>query len=150
MIEDREDLLQHYRQTREELLSAIEGLSDALLTEPSLDGWSVKHHLAHIAVWDDIRASEVVRVSAGHASAWRMTPEQDDAYNALTHDLRLSLSLDHVRWELETSRQRLLAAISSATARGLDGSLYGEAALRSPHEAVHTGWIKHWREENGA
>lgn len=149
MSEDREGLLQHYRQTREELLSAIEGLSDTLLTEPSLDGWSVKDHLAHIALWDDIRASEVVRISTGHESAWRMTNEQDGAYNALADDLRLSLSLNQVRWELETSRQRLLTAISSGTARGLDGSLYGEAGLRSLHEAVHTRWIKRWREEKG-
>jgi uncharacterized damage-inducible protein DinB len=136
--EDKEGLLQHYRQARDELLSAIEGLSDTLLTEQSLDGWSVKDHLAHIALWDDIRASEVVRISSGQESAWRMTNEQDGAYNALAHDLRLTLSLNQVRWELETSRQRLLTAISSGTARGLDGSLYGEAGLRSLHEAAHT------------
>jgi uncharacterized damage-inducible protein DinB len=149
MSEDKEGLLRHYRQVREELLSAIEGLRDTLFTEPSLDGWSVKDHIAHIALWDDIRASEVVRISAGHESVWRMTNEQDEAYNTLAYDLRLSLSSDQVRWEMETSRQRLLAAISSGTARGLDGSLYGEAGLRSLHEAVHTRWIKRWREEKG-
>lgn len=149
MTEDKEDLLQHYRRTREELLSAIEGLSDAQLTESSLDGWSVKDHLAHIAVWDDVRASEVIRISAGHESAWRMTGEQDESYNAVAHAMRLRLSPDQVRWELETSRQRLLDAIASATARGLDGSLYGEAGLRSLHEAVHTPWIKRWRQESG-
>ena len=149
MGEDRDALLQHYRQMREELLSAIEGLTDELMTEPSLDGWSVKDHLAHLALWDDIRASEVVRVSAGHASAWRMTAEQDEALNALAHHLRVGLSLDQVRWELATSRQRLLDAISSATALGLDASLYGEAGLRSSHEALHTGWIKRWRSEKG-
>ncbi len=149
MTEDKEGLLQHYLQTREELLSSIEGVRDTLLTEPSLDGWSVKDHLAHVALWDDIRAGEVVRISTGHESAWRMTNEQDEAYNALAHDLRLSLSLNQVRWELETSRQRLLTAISSGTARGLDGSLYGEAGLRSLHEAVHTRWIKRWRGEKG-
>ncbi len=149
MAEDRDALLEHYRQMREELLSAIHGLSDELMTEPSLDGWSVKHHLAHLALWDDIRASEVVRISAGHDSAWRMTGEQDAAYNALGHALRLPLSLDQVRWELATSRQRLLDAISSATPRGLDASLYGEAGLRSVHEAAHAGWIRRWREERG-
>ena len=66
---DRNALLQHYQQLREELLSAIDGLSDELITEPSLDGWSVKDHLIHAALWDDLRASEVVRISAGHASA---------------------------------------------------------------------------------
>ena len=149
MAEDREGLLRQYGRMREELLSAIDGLSQVLMTEPSLDEWSVKDHLAHIAVWDEIRASEVLRISAGHDSAWRMTGDQDEAYNALAYDLRRTLSLEQARWELETSRQRLLDAISSATARGLDASLYGEAGLRSQHEAQHTGWIKRWRGEKG-
>src|SRR5258705_9234683 len=83
MAEDKDALLQHYRQMREELLSAVHGLSDELMTELSLDGWSVKDHLAHIAFWDDVRASEVVRISAGHDSAWRLTGEQEEAYNAV-------------------------------------------------------------------
>ena len=149
MAEDREALLQHYRQMREELLAVIEGLSDELMTEASLDGWSVKDHLTHLALWDDIRASEVQRISAGQESAWRMTGAQDESYNALAHDLRLGLSPGQAKWELTTSRQRLLDAISSASARGLDASLYGEAGLRSGHEAEHTGWIKRWRGEKG-
>jgi uncharacterized damage-inducible protein DinB len=149
MAEDTDALLRHYRQMREELHAAIDGLRDELMLEPSLDGWSVKDHLAHLALWDDIRASEVVRISAGHDSAWRMTGEQEAAYNALGHSLRLALSLDQVRWELATSRQRLVDAISSATPRGLDASLYGEAGLRSTHEAQHTGWIRRWRGERG-
>src|SRR5919206_2147373 len=149
MAEDRDALLHHYRQMREELLTAIDGLSDELLTEPSLDGWSVKDHLAHIALWDDLRAGEVARISAGYDSAWRMTDDQAEAYNALGHPLRRALSPDQVRWELATSRQRLLDAISAATPRGLDGSLYGEAGLRSDHEAAHAGWIKRWRGERG-
>ncbi len=149
MAGDREALLQHYRQMRVQLFAAIEGLSDELMTERSLDGWSVKDHLAHIALWDDIRAGEVVRISAGHDSAWRMTGEQDAACNELAYDLRLALSLDQVRWELATSHQRLLEAIASAPPRGLDGSLYGEAGLRSAHAAAHAGWITRWRAERG-
>jgi DinB family protein len=145
MAEDRDALLRHYRQMREELLSAIDGLGPEQMTERSLDGWSVKDHLAHLALWDDLRASEVARISAGHDSAWRMTDAHAEAINALAHDLRQALSLEQVRWELATSRQRLLDAISSATARGLDASLYSETALRSTHEAEHTGWIKRWR-----
>lgn len=146
MAEDREALLEHYRLARERLLAAIDGLSDALMTETSLDGWSVKDHLAHLALWDDLRAAEVVRISAGHESAWRMTDEQGDAYNTMGYDLRRSLALAQVRWELATSRQQLLDAIASATARGLDASLYGDAALRSTHEAEHAGWIMRWRD----
>ena len=38
---------------------------------------------------------------------------------------------------------------TSAPTRGLDGSLYGEAGLRSDHEAQHTAWIRRWRSERG-
>jgi uncharacterized damage-inducible protein DinB len=150
MAEDRGELLRHYRQMRQTLLAAIDGLSDETLGDPSLDGWSVKDHLAHVALWDDIRAGEVVRISAGHASAWRMTPDQEAAYNALGYALRRDLPLDQVRWELTASGRRLIEAIASATPRGLDASLYGEAGLRSTHEAAHTGWINRWREERSA
>jgi hypothetical protein len=145
----RWSLLQHYRQTREALLSALEGLNDEHLVERSLDGWSIKDHLAHVALWDDIRASEVVRISAGFDSAWRITGEQDEAYNALSFDGRRDLSLDQVRWELETSRRRLLDAIEALTDDGLDPTRYGEAGLWSEHEAQHAAWIRQWREARG-
>lgn len=38
MPEDRDDLIEHYRETRRALLDAIEGLSDDALIEPTLDG----------------------------------------------------------------------------------------------------------------
>src|SRR6266567_1700136 len=147
MAEDRDTLLQHYRQMREELLSAVHGLSDELMTDPSLDGWSVKDHLAHLALWDDLRATEVVRISAGHDSAWRFSETQDDAYNDVGHELRRSMSAAQAKWELERSRKHLLDAISEAKPRALDGTLYGGAALLSSHEVEHAGWIKRWRTE---
>jgi uncharacterized damage-inducible protein DinB len=149
MPEDREALLEHYRRMRADLLAAVEGIDDAHLLEPSLDGWSVKDHFAHLALWDEIRASEVTRISAGHASAWRMSGEQDATYSALGHALRRDLPLAQIRWELAATHQRLLDAIASATPPGLDPARYGEAGLRSTHEAAHTGWIKRWRTERG-
>jgi uncharacterized damage-inducible protein DinB len=149
MAEERDALLQHYRAMRAELLAAIEGLGDEPMAEPSLDGWSVKDHLGHVALWDEIRASEVARISAGHASAWRMSGEQDDVYNELGHALRRGLSVEQAKWELAATHQRLLDAITAASPAGLDGSRYGEAGLRSTHEAEHVGWIKRWREETG-
>jgi uncharacterized damage-inducible protein DinB len=149
VAEDREALLQHYRESRQRLLAAIDGLSDEQLSERTLDGWSIKDHLAHLALWDDVRAGEVARISAGHASAYRMDGQQDEAYNALGYDLRADLSVDQVKWELTTTRQRLLDAIATASERGLDGSLYGEAGLVSGHEVQHTGWIERWRRQRG-
>ena len=149
MAEERAGLLEHYRWMRAETLAAIGGLSDAQLSDLSLDGWSVKDHLAHVALWDEIRASEVARISAGHDSAWRMSGEQDGVYSGLGHTLRRGLSVAQVLWELETTHRRLLEAIGSATEQGLDGSRYGEAGLRSTHEGAHAGWIRRWRGEKG-
>ena len=149
MSETREVLLKHYREIWDDLRVAIDGLSDEQLSDPSLDGWSVKDHLAHMALWDDVRASEIARISAGHDSVWRMAEGEDDIYNALSYELRRSMTAVQVRWEVETSRQKVLDVIATATPRGLDGSLYGEAGLRSSHAAAHAGWIKRWRGEQG-
>ena len=59
MPEDKEALLAHYRRARAELLAAIEGLPDELMVECSLEGWSVKDHLLHLSLWDELRAEEV-------------------------------------------------------------------------------------------
>jgi uncharacterized damage-inducible protein DinB len=149
MAENKEELLRHYRQTRDELMSVIAGLSDEQMSDPSLDGWSVNDHLTHVALWDDLRATEVERISAGHESAWKFTGDQDDAYNEVGHALRRGMSAAQAKWELERSRQRLLDAISDAKPRGLDASLYGSAGLVSSHEVEHSGWIKRWRSEKG-
>jgi uncharacterized damage-inducible protein DinB len=149
MAEDRRALLEHFRAMRAALLAAIEGLSDEQQTDPSLDGWSVKDHLAHVALWDDLRAAEVERISAGHATTLRMNAEQEEAFNRVAYELRRDLSLEQVRWEVATSRRRLVVAIEAATPRGLDPSLYGEAGLRTTHEAAHAGWIARWRKDNG-
>ncbi|HEY7293807.1 MAG TPA: hypothetical protein VH916_02155 [Dehalococcoidia bacterium] len=48
MTADKDGLLQQYREMREDLLAAIAGLGDGLLCEQSVDGWSLKGHLAHL------------------------------------------------------------------------------------------------------
>lgn len=149
MAEDRDALLLHYREMRRDLLAAIVGVGDDRLVEPSLDGWSVKDHLAHLAFWDEIRAAEVARISAGQSSAWRLSEEHHDPLGDVVHALRRELSIDQVRWELETTHQRLLDAIGSTSDVGLDGSRYGEAGLLSRHETQHAQWIRRWRAEQG-
>ncbi len=148
MAENREDLLRHYRESRARMLKAIEGLTDEQMSEPSLDGWAVKDHLAHLALWDELRAAEVERISAGHASAWKMTEAQDDEFNATGYELRRNVSAAQARWELETSRRKLLDAITAATPAALETSRYGAAGVRSDHENQHAEWIERWRGEH--
>jgi uncharacterized damage-inducible protein DinB len=149
MAEDREELLRYYRESREQLLAAIDGLTDEQMSEPSIDGWAVKDHLAHLALWDDIRADEVERISAGFESGWNMTDEQDEALNVAGYEMRRSISAAQARWEVEKSRRKLLDAIAAAPADALDTSRYRAAGLRSDHERDHAGWLQRWRNEKG-
>jgi DinB superfamily len=148
---EREALRAHYEAVREPLLRALEGLTDEQMLEPSLDGWSVKDHLAHLTVWDEIRVQEIERISAGGEPAWppTMTGPQIETFNNLIADLRRGLSPAQVWRELDTARARVLAAIGAASERGLDGSHYGEAGLRSSRYRDHTDDILRWRKARG-
>lgn len=75
-----------------------------------------------------------------------MSHEDNEAFNRMSTRARAGLSLAQIRWELETSRQRLLQAIASASPRAFDTSLYGEAGLTSGHEAEHTASIQSSRQ----
>ena len=147
---ERESIREHYREVRAPLLAALEGLSPEQMLEPSLDGWSVKDHLAHLTVWDEIRVQEIARVSAGGTPAWPlMNEEQVQTFNNLMADLRRGLSLEQVLQELESSRAGVIAAIEAATEAGLDGTRYGEAGLRSSHDRDQTDDILRWRKARG-
>ena len=177
MAEDREDLLRRYRESRAKLLQAIESLTDEQMSEPSLDGWAVKDHLAHIALWDDIRADDVERISAGFESAWKMTDEQNPMWYDPEHGLvdspahpgqfgllpeaaeavrrvnQLGLPVVVVSNQPGIAKGKLspalLDAITAATPPALDPTRYGGADLRSDHEDEHAGWIARWRGEKG-
>jgi len=149
MAEEREALIRHYLSARAELQAAIDGLTPEQMVEETLDGWSVKDHLLHIAAWDEMRTLEVERISAGHQSALRMSEAQDAVYNELAYELRRRLSPEQAMWELERTRSRLLDSIRAATQRGLEPEHYGESALVSSHEVEHAGWIRRWRSERG-
>lgn len=149
MADDREKLIGRFASMRADLLDAIDGLDPGALTERSLDGWSVKDHLLHIAAWDGIRAGEIARISAGHEAVYRLSDEQEPALNGVLHEIQGELSLEQALWELEASHARLIDALGQATERGLEAARYGEAGLLSSHEAQHTGWIRRWRSERG-
>jgi hypothetical protein len=149
MTEERDDLLRHYREAQGKLRAAIEGLTDEQMSETTIDGWAVKDHLAHLALWDDLRAAEVERLSAGFEAAWKMTEEQDEALNTSGYEIRRSMSPAQAKWEVERSGRKLLEAIASAPPAALDASRYGAAGLRSNHLNDHAGWIARWRGEKG-
>ncbi len=81
MAENKDELLQHYRRTREGLMSAIDGLSDEQMSEPSLDGWSVKDHLAHI--YNEVGYELRRRMSAAQAK-WELERSRKHLLDAIS------------------------------------------------------------------
>jgi hypothetical protein len=145
----RDEVTRHLLTTRAELTQAIDGLSREQLIAPSIDGWSVKDHLAHLAFWDELRANEILRISAGYETAWPLSIDISEAVNAIVQPCRSRLSLPQVLWELESARRRVLDAVAAANERGLDGGLYGEAGLRTTHDLAHAAYIRDWRARAG-
>lgn len=148
--EKKAELIANLRDRSAELKASLAGLSDAQMEEQSLDGWSPKDHVSHCAVWHDIRASEIARISAGYETAWPGMPtDENNAFNDTTAAQRRHLSLQQVWWEYDSALQRVIDALQSATPRGLNESLYGESPPRTGHDAQHAGWLLRWRGERG-
>ena len=48
----KEELLKRIRRSRSALEETIAGLSEEQLARPGPEGWSIKDHLAHMAIWE--------------------------------------------------------------------------------------------------
>jgi hypothetical protein len=144
----RNEIIQHLREIRTQFLSSIDGLSEAQMSEPSIDGWSVKDHLNHSAFWHDLRSSEVVRISAGYEHAWPLSVDSQ-VLNDIVQPARARLSLEQARWEYESALERVIAAVENANERGLTQSHYGEVGLGTTHDLGHAEFIRNWRQERG-
>ncbi len=148
--EKREELYAHYRTTRVAFEAAIEGLTEAQMIDPSIDGWSVKDHLAHLTIWDELRCREIERISGGGHYAWApFDDDQLEAFNSSTVPARRAMPFEQVVAEFHASRQRVFDAIAQATEHGLDESNYGEAALKTSHDLKHAEYILNWRARLG-
>ncbi len=148
-MDERGDLQEHYRRMRAELLMLLDGLSDDQMLERTLDGWSVKDHLTHVAFWDELRAADIRRISAGFESACHISEEQVEVLNEINHALFADCSLAQAWWEIEQAHEEVLAALATASPRGLEPEHYVGVGLQSDHEAEHIGWIRAWRERMG-
>ena len=148
MPDRRQEIIDTYRQMRAGLTAALDGLSEAQMLDRSLGEWCVKDILAHIAMWDELRVTEIERVAAGGRSVF-LDMHDSDAFNDAVAAMRWDVPLTQVRWEFDYTRRRLLEAIERAPASAIDDSLYGHAPLLSRHDEAHTEQIIEWRKERG-
>jgi len=148
------DLQQRISQERAALEAALAGLSDARMLEAGVVGaWSVKDLLGHMAFWAQEAAKNTELVKAGRQDQIVRpdTSKALDRWNAREQRLRAGRSLGEVRYELEESHQRALAALAGLPEEKLSLNLDGGTFLELyaldtyDHYREHTDHILAWR-----
>jgi hypothetical protein len=146
-----QQLLQWLEQSRANLMSAIAGLSEGQMSVPDIGGWSVKDHLAHLTLWDEMRFFEVSRIARGGAASFPVTEAVDgvdpiDEINERFAANRRGLPLAQVLSDLDFAREMVKQAVAAAPEDRLSDSLFGELGpAGAGHEAEHADTIRAWR-----
>jgi hypothetical protein len=152
------DLQQRMNQEWSALAAALAGLSDARMLEAGVVGaWSVKDLLGHIAYWaqEAARNTELVKAGRQDRIVRPASSKAIDRWNAREQRLRAGRSLAELRYELEESHQRALAALAGLPdeklSLNLDGGTFLElyAVDTCDHYREHTDQILAWRKRLG-
>lgn len=149
----RARLLETIEARWDELMAAIDGLSDDELQQPGVVGeWSVKDILAHVTTWELEALKHLPEIAAGKPQQrYKDVYGGLDAFNALTFAENRARSLDEVRARLADTHQRLLDYLGTVP----DDLLHSRERFRTrlrwdtySHYPIHAGHIREWR--NGA
>lgn len=143
---DKSQLMERIREGREALQAIIGRLSEAELTTPGPpDGWSVKDHLFHVAVWE--RSLTALLQGRPRHAAMGVDAEAyfrgADAINALVYQRNSGRSLSEARAEFEQSHSDLLDVLDGLTNEDLFRT-YSHYQPDEPGEdsgAPIVGWI---------
>lgn len=146
-----QQLLTELVRSRGILLDAVDNLSDEQMVIPIDGGWSVKDHLIHITVWDEMRFFEISRIARGGAASFPVTPDEADILwlNEPTVAMRRRLSLKQVIIDLAYARDLVLEAVTICPEDRLDGNLYEEIGIEggAAHDREHADIILAWRKK---
>ena len=154
---DRDLLLKRIDDAWDELQDVVRPLDEQRLSVvPPGSDWSVKDHLAHIAVWLDVA---VARVTGTPDNAPFGLDEEsfrtasDDELNDAANRLHKDRPVDEVVEDLRQAHTKIVTLIEGLTEAGLARPLKSLRPLRrtvmdilvsttSEHYREHSGWIR--------
>ena len=155
---NKAEILAALKKRREELLNAIEDLSQEALLESGVVGeWSVKDLLAHISAWEAELIKLLWQVQQGQRpSSAHFSNKSVDELNAIWHQESLSRPLDRVMADFQAVRRQTARRVEAFSDKDLnDSKLYSwlkdqplwewVAGDSYEHEAEHTAQILEWR-----
>jgi hypothetical protein len=145
-----QQLITELENSRALLLSAIEDLSEEQMSRPAIDGWSVKDHLTHLTLWDEMRFFEISRIARGGQAGF---PDEEDVdwLNNAVAEMRRHLTFAQVLADLAYARDMVLQAVALCPEERLDNGLYEGIGLEggAAHDRSHAETIQAWRKKEG-
>ncbi len=98
------------------LEKTISGLSERQLTAPGPEKWSVKDHLAHMAVWE-LGVAELLlhhdRLAAMNVDPLTFRTKSEDEINEVIYQHQANLTLEQVLLEFKENHRRMLEVLNS-------------------------------------
>jgi hypothetical protein len=145
----RDEILETLNARFDELVAAVEDLSEEEMTRPWYDGWGVREILAHIAGWHWEMTGAFERMARGERPVPEGVDYSDaDAFNARFAEQAQGMDPGEVLEDLKASKEAFVAA-----ARRLPEERFeeGKTAYRIlfntgiDHYAEHLPAIQEWR-----
>lgn len=142
---NKAELLARIHGARAELEGLIGGLDEARLTAPGPEGWSIKDHLAHLALWRlsllallEGQDRDAALGLGGAAGAI----EDIDARNAILYERNKDRSLPQTLADFRGTHHLVLARLDGMT----DEDLFRPYSHYQPHDPPYNadpviGWI---------
>lgn len=152
----KSELLAALDASRQNLLAALEGLSEADLVEPGvIDGWTPKDLLSHLTAWEAELVKMLAQARQGRRPAF-LDLGDTEALNAKWHNETKDRALERVMADFHGVRKQTRRQVDGFSDkelgdpklyRWLDGRSLSEwiAAETYEHEAEHAEHIRRWR-----
>jgi hypothetical protein len=113
---DKPELIRTIREAHQRVAGAIDHVPDERLLEPTMDDWTGKDLLAHMAWWHDHSVLVIEGLRAGRDPYDGTDPANTtDAFNERTHHEHLDDPPELTRRAFNESFTRLLAALEPVT-----------------------------------
>ena len=150
-LSDRNLLLLELDTARTRVMEAIAGLTDEQMSQPDLEGWSVKDHLTHLTLWHEMRFFEVSRIARGGRAGFPETDESGiEQINQQFVANRRSLPTAQVLADLDFAREMVRQALITSPEDRLDLRFYDELGPNGAgHETDHAEIIDLMRKRMG-
>jgi hypothetical protein len=159
---NQDEILDALEDGRENLLEAIDGLSDEALLEPGVVGeWSVKDLLYHVSMWEAELVKLLWEAAQGlPPSFFSFAGQTFDEINAAWAVEGQARTIEQVWDDFHSVRKQTIRRLSAFTDKDLSDPerypwskgqpLWGWIKENSfGHEGEHAAQIKEWRQKKG-